>query len=70
VWVYGCELLRELSGVKLGDNPDASAKRQLLDELLARLRSDLSTITPSADATRWLSDVSRFYGVEAPHVDA
>lgn len=60
VWVYGCELLRELERVPIQEGPDREAKQGLIQELLTGLRADLARLTPVGDVS-WLAAVSRFH---------
>lgn len=68
VWIYGCELLRELSQITLPDTPDAATRAQLLTEVTDRLRGDLATLAPPHEGRAWLEAVSSFYGVGESHV--
>lgn len=63
VWVYGCELLRQLRKVVIPEGPDFAAKRALMAELTSGLTEDLERLTPEGGSRPWLSAVSRFYGV-------
>lgn len=63
VWVYGCELLRELERVELAEGPDTTTKRGLLAEVVRALRADLLRIAPTGEEHGWLTEVSKFYGV-------
>jgi hypothetical protein len=66
VWVYGCELLRELRAVELRPGPDAETKRALLADVVTELGEDLERLAPSRESHSWLSVVSRFYGIGGP----
>jgi hypothetical protein len=63
VWIYGCELLRELHGITLPANPDSNEKLGLLAEVVTELRSDLTRLAPPSDKHIWMQEVSSFYGV-------
>lgn len=63
VWIYGCELLRQLHLVQIPESPDLPAKRALLNEVIAGVRADLTKLTPEAESRPWLAAVSRFYGL-------
>lgn len=67
VWVYGCELLRQLQLVAPPEGPDLAAKRALLGEVIAGLTGDLAAVAPEAGSRPWLSAVSRFYGLGGHH---
>lgn len=64
VWVYGCELLRELRRIELQVGPDTKTKEALLADVVTELGADLARLAPSARSHAWLSVVSRFYGIE------
>jgi hypothetical protein len=64
VWVYGCELWRELQGLELPAGPDTPSKRAMLDGLCAELRADLVTLRSLMGAHPWLDAVAGFYRVE------
>ena len=65
VWIYGCELVRELSRVALAEGPDRPARAALLAEQLAAIRGDLQRLAPADEASAgeaaWLGAVRRFY---------
>lgn len=63
VWVYGCELVRELARASLADGPDSTARSALLAELLTSIRDDLRRIEPvnGTGGTAWLAAVRHFY---------
>lgn len=63
VWVYGCELLRELRSIELSPGPDAKTKRAMLGDVVTELGADLDRLAPDANSHSWLSVVSRFYGL-------
>lgn len=63
IWVYGCELLRQLERVAPPEDPDRATKRALLDEVIAGVRMDLARLAPEAGSRPWLSAVARFYGL-------
>jgi hypothetical protein len=65
IWVYGCELLKELRRLELPPAPDAKAKRKLLGGAISALQEDLDRLAPSAEQHPWMSVVSRFYGMGA-----
>lgn len=65
VWVYGCELLRELRAVAVPDGPDAEAKRAVLDVEVQALTHDLAARRSSFEGQPWLRDVSAFYDLGA-----
>lgn len=66
VWVYGCELVRELERVALVDGPDRPARAAMLADVLNAIRSDLSNLEPTGNDAVWLGAVRRFYlGMEA-----
>ncbi|MCB9606708.1 MAG: hypothetical protein H6716_08965 [Polyangiaceae bacterium] len=62
VWVYGCELLRELKAVELPDGADTPTKQALLDEAARELAAELDERSPQSSARPWLSAVREFYG--------
>jgi hypothetical protein len=70
VWVYGCELLRELSRIEIEEGPDASAKRALLADEMSPLRADLEGLALGHTGSEWLATVSRFYGIGGSHAGA
>jgi hypothetical protein len=61
VWVYGCELLRELRGVEPLAGADSKTKSAMLAEAMTALLADLHRLAPDADRYAWLNEVSRFY---------
>jgi hypothetical protein len=63
VWVYGCELLRELRLLEIPTGPDAQTKRALLDDLLTEIGAQLDGLAPDASSHAWLDVVSDFYGL-------
>jgi hypothetical protein len=66
VWLYGCELVRELKRVELGGGPDRRAREAMLAEVVDAIRGDLRTLAPAGEDATWLGAVRRFYaGVEA-----
>jgi hypothetical protein len=66
IWVYGGELLRELTRVSIPDGPDQEAKRTLVQEACAQIRRDLGALDPQARARTWFSAVQKFYGLGGP----
>jgi hypothetical protein len=67
VWIYGCELVRELTCVELGGGPDRRAREAMLTEVIDAIRGDLRTLAPTDQDAAWLGAVRRFYAdVEAP----
>jgi len=64
VWVYGCELLRELQRVELSAGPDTKTKEALLADVVTELGGDLARLAPSVRSHAWMTVVSRFYGIE------
>ncbi|UQA57419.1 hypothetical protein [Polyangium aurulentum] len=67
VWVYGCELLRELGQVDLADGPDRAAKAEMLAELVTSIRIDLGRLAPPTGSRSWVGSVIRFYGLGENH---
>jgi hypothetical protein len=67
IWVYGCELLRELEQLVLSESADREAKQELLAELRTLLRGDLSRLMPPGAGPAWLDTVVRFYRIEGTH---
>lgn len=65
VWVYGCELLRELRALTLPAGPDSEPKNALLRPVVEALAGDLERMAPAAAGRTWLHDVSRFYELGA-----
>lgn len=65
IWVYGCELFRELDQLVLPESADLEAKQALLAELRTLLRADLTRLRPRGAG--WLDGVVRFYGLEGTH---
>lgn len=66
VWVYGCELVRELERVELVDGPDRPARAAMLTEVVEAIRGDLRRLEPVGDQASWVGAVRRFYlGTEA-----
>ncbi len=63
IWVYGCELLRELKTLDLNDGPDTPTKRALLDEVVTELNADLLRLVPTMAEHPWMAAVAKFYGV-------
>jgi len=75
IWVYGCELLRELSKLAIDDGPDARTKRGLLAEAMTTLRSDLDSLSMGGGieggaGPDWLAEIARFYRVGGTHARA
>jgi len=67
VWVYGCELVRELERVELADGADRAARAAMLAEMVGEIRGDLRNLEPPDDGVAWLMTVRRFYdGTMAP----
>jgi hypothetical protein len=66
VWVYGCELVRELERIDLADGPDRPARAAMLAEVVEAIRGDLRGLEPAGDPVSWVAAVRRFYvGTEA-----
>lgn len=66
VWVYGCELVRELERIELADGPDRPARAAILAEVVEAIRGDLRGLEPAGDQASWVGAVRRFYvGTEA-----
>jgi hypothetical protein len=66
VWVYGCELVRELERVELVDGPDRPARAVMLAEVVEAIRGDLRSLEPAGNQASWVGAVRRFYlGTEA-----
>lgn len=63
IWVYGCELLRQLRKVNLPDGPDLPTKKTLLKTVVDAIAADLERLAPDAGSRPWLSAVTRFYGI-------
>lgn len=61
VWIYGCELVRELDRVELGGGPDRAARATMLAEVVDAIRRDLQRLEPAGDDLAWLDSVRRFY---------
>jgi hypothetical protein len=61
VWIYGCELVRELDRVELGDGPDRAARATMLAEVVEAIRGDLKLLEPAGEDLAWLDSVRRFY---------
>lgn len=70
IWVYGCELLKELGGIELPPGPDTKAKKQLLSEAIATVRAGVDAAAPSEAEHKWLAIVAKFYGVGGSDVRA
>lgn len=68
VWVYGCELLKELRSIDVPAGPDAATKQSLLHAAVLRVRGDLERLAPAGQA--WLAAVAAFYGLGATDGDA
>lgn len=67
LWIYGCELCRELDRVQLPDGPDRALRAELLHEVAVSIRDDLRTLEPPGGDHAWIDAVHRFYGtLEAP----
>lgn len=64
VWLYGCELVRELGRVEILDGPDRPEKLRLLAEEVAPIRGALRGLAPATSAAPWFAEVQRFYGME------
>ena len=62
VWIYGCELVRELQRLELTAGPDRRACQRLRDALVAEISAELPSLAPPVEAS-WLGAVQRFYGV-------
>ncbi len=65
VWLYGCELLRELTLVTIAQGPDHADKRSLLDAFVHSLRTELRSRAPDRTRHAWVEDVAKFYGTGA-----
>lgn len=63
IWVYGCELVRELERVDLGNGPDRPARADMLAGVLAAIRDDLRSLDPTGEDAAWIGAVRRFYVV-------
>jgi hypothetical protein len=61
VWIYGCELVRELDRAELDDGPDRAARATMLAEVVDELRRDLQRFAPAGNDLAWLDSVRRFY---------
>jgi hypothetical protein len=70
VWVYGCELLKELTTLELAPGPDTPSKLALLGDVRTQLGFELEQIAPNSNDYPWLSVVSEFYGIGGTHVGA
>jgi len=66
VWIYGCELVRELSQVALADGPDRPDRAAMLAEVVDAIRGELQTLAPAGDDAAWLGAVRRFYVATEP----
>ncbi len=67
VWIYGCELVRELAQVEPSDGPDRAARAVMLAEVVDEIRGDLRRLEPAGEPATWIGAVRRFYaGKEAP----
>jgi hypothetical protein len=67
VWIYGCELVRELERVELAGGPDRPARAALLVEVVDAIRGELRSLAPASGEASWIGAVRRFYlGKEAP----
>ena len=62
VWVYGCELHRDLSTIDLPPGADFDTKQGLLRDFLDGLKADLLALAPAPNGRAWLEAVSTFYG--------
>lgn len=62
LWIYGCELCRELDRVQLPDAPDRPLRGELLAAVVASIRDDLRTLEPPGGDRAWIDAVHRFYG--------
>lgn len=67
VWVYGCELLKELTALELASGPDTPDKKELLGNACKKLAAELNQMAPSGNGQTWLATVSQFYGVGGIH---
>jgi hypothetical protein len=63
LWIYGCELIRELARVDVGAGPDRLARAALLAEVVASIRDDLRSVEPTPSAPPWFAAVRQHYGV-------
>jgi hypothetical protein len=61
VWIYGCELVRELAQVELSDGPDRAARAGMLAEVVDGIRDDLRRLAPAGEPAAWIGAVRRFY---------
>jgi len=66
VWVYGCELVRELSQVTLEGSGDLPARAALLAQTIDELRGVLRDLEPHDAGPAWLGAVRRFYAEGSP----
>ncbi len=64
IWLYGCELVRELGRVTNPEGPDRSEKVRLVAEVVASIRGELRGLLAATSSAPWLDEVQRFYGVE------
>lgn len=65
VWVYGCELHRELEALEqeLPPSADTRAKRELLGCALTELEEELGHLARHTNGSPWLGEVAKFYGM-------
>lgn len=70
VWVYGSELLKELTALELPPGPDTPSKLDLLGDVRKQLGVELEQLAPNSDEYPWLTVVSKFYGIGGTHVGA
>jgi len=70
VWVYGCELLREIKALELPPGADTPTKNALLGDASAALETELDQLAPSETDHSWLGTVAKFYGIGGPDVGA
>jgi hypothetical protein len=70
IWIYGCELLRELRLLELPIGPDTQDKRDLLLKQIEELTRQLREHMPSPDGHLWLEEVRHFYGTGVSDVTA
>lgn len=62
LWIYGCELCRELERVQLPVGPERQLRAELLGPVVASIRDDLRTLEPPGGDRAWIELVHRFYG--------
>ena len=70
IWIYGCELLRDLERIHFPEGPDQASKTRMVEVVTEKLRKDLAQRTPKEARHGWLKTVRNFYLPGSAHAQA